>query len=75
MIYTAIDTFYLTDEQLRDSPSRKDGIDEATETASTAATSSRRAASSSACIPFSPPRLTLCSFQIRWLGPLLGFAD
>lgn len=32
MIYTAIDTFYLTDEQLRDSPSRKDGIDEATET-------------------------------------------
>ncbi|CAL5032309.1 unnamed protein product [Urochloa decumbens] len=33
MIYTAIDTFYLTDEQLRDSPSRKDGIDEATETA------------------------------------------
>ncbi|KAF0917287.1 hypothetical protein E2562_017463 [Oryza meyeriana var. granulata] len=33
MIYTAIDTFYLTDEQLLDSPSRKDGIDEATETA------------------------------------------
>ncbi|KAL6615189.1 hypothetical protein ACP70R_037459 [Stipagrostis hirtigluma subsp. patula] len=33
MIYTAIDTFYLTDEQLRDSPSRKDGTDEATETA------------------------------------------
>ncbi|KAL6843381.1 hypothetical protein ACP4OV_027094 [Aristida adscensionis] len=33
MIYTAIDTFYLTDEQLRDSPSRRDGIDEATETA------------------------------------------
>jgi len=33
MIYTAIDTFYLTDEQLRDSPSRKDGINEATETA------------------------------------------
>jgi len=33
MIYTAIDTFYLTDEQLRDSPSRKDGISEATETA------------------------------------------
>uniref|UniRef100_A0A0A9AWU7 Uncharacterized protein n=1 Tax=Arundo donax TaxID=35708 RepID=A0A0A9AWU7_ARUDO len=33
MIYTAIDTFYLTDEQLRDSPSRKDGIDEDTETA------------------------------------------
>ena len=32
MIYTAIDTFYLTDEQLRDSPSRKDGIDEAAET-------------------------------------------
>ncbi|KAL5701481.1 Cyclin-L1-1 [Ranunculus cassubicifolius] len=32
MIYTAIDTFYLTDEQLKDSPSRKDGIDEATET-------------------------------------------
>lgn len=32
MIYTAIDTFYLTDEQLNDSPSRKDGIDEATET-------------------------------------------
>ncbi|CAN6241890.1 unnamed protein product [Urochloa humidicola] len=32
MIYTAIDTFYLTDEQLQDSPSRKDGIDEATET-------------------------------------------
>ncbi|KAK3011145.1 hypothetical protein RJ639_011089, partial [Escallonia herrerae] len=33
MIYTAIDTFYLTDEQLQNSPSRKDGIDEATETA------------------------------------------
>ncbi|XP_008643875.1 cyclin-L1-1 isoform X2 [Zea mays] len=32
MIYTAIDTFYLTEEQLRNSPSRKDGIDEATET-------------------------------------------
>ncbi|XP_058076855.1 cyclin-L1-1 isoform X5 [Magnolia sinica] len=31
MIYTAIDTFYLTDEQLRNSPSRKDGIDETTE--------------------------------------------
>ncbi|XAR52532.1 hypothetical protein NMG60_11020662 [Bertholletia excelsa] len=31
MIYTAIDTFYLTDEQLKNSPSRKDGIDEATE--------------------------------------------
>ncbi|PNX94129.1 cyclin-l1-1-like protein, partial [Trifolium pratense] len=32
MIYTAIDTFYLTDEQLTNTPSRKDGIDEATET-------------------------------------------
>lgn len=32
MIYTAIDTFYLTDEQLENSPSRKDGIDQATET-------------------------------------------
>ncbi|XP_022972920.1 cyclin-L1-1-like isoform X2 [Cucurbita maxima] len=32
MIYTAIDTFYLTDEQLTNSPSRKNGIDEATET-------------------------------------------
>ncbi|CAB4286958.1 unnamed protein product [Prunus armeniaca] len=33
MIYRAIlDTFYLTDEQLHNSPSRKDGIDEATET-------------------------------------------
>ncbi|URE35612.1 Cyclin, N-terminal domain [Musa troglodytarum] len=32
MIYTAIDTFYLTDEQLKNSPSRKDGIDEETET-------------------------------------------
>ncbi|GAB2293247.1 Cyclin-L1-1 [Dionaea muscipula] len=32
MIYTAIDTFYLTDEQLKDSPSRKDGIVEETET-------------------------------------------
>ncbi|KAF8401573.1 hypothetical protein HHK36_012517 [Tetracentron sinense] len=31
MIYTAIDTFYLTDEQLKNSPSRKDDIDEATE--------------------------------------------
>lgn len=31
MIYTAIDTFYLTDEELNNSPSRKDGIDEATE--------------------------------------------
>ena len=32
MIYTAIDNFYLTDEELKNSPSRKDGIDEATET-------------------------------------------
>lgn len=32
MIYTAIDTFYLTEEQLKNSPSSKDGIDEATET-------------------------------------------
>lgn len=32
MIYTAIDTFYLTEEQLTNSPSRKDGIDDATET-------------------------------------------
>ncbi|GLT66854.1 hypothetical protein SLA2020_391980 [Shorea laevis] len=32
MIYTAIDNFYLTDEQLQNTPSRKDGIDEATET-------------------------------------------
>ena len=32
MIYTAIDNFYLTDEELNNSPSRKDGIDEATET-------------------------------------------
>ena len=31
MIYTAIDTFYLTQEQLLDSPSRKDDIDEQTE--------------------------------------------
>lgn len=31
MIYTAIDNFYLTDEQLKNSPSRKDGIDDATE--------------------------------------------
>lgn len=27
-----MDNFYLTDEQLKDSPSRKDGIDEVTET-------------------------------------------
>ncbi|TYH87957.1 hypothetical protein ES332_D01G154200v1 [Gossypium tomentosum] len=32
MIYTAIDNFYLTDEQLKNSPSSKDGIDGATET-------------------------------------------
>nr|KAJ0188633.1 hypothetical protein LSAT_V11C900473440 [Lactuca sativa] len=32
MVYTAIDTFYLTDKQLKNTPSRKDGIDEATET-------------------------------------------
>lgn len=32
MIYTAIDNFYLTEEQLKNSPSRKDGIDDATET-------------------------------------------
>ncbi|KAG4930588.1 hypothetical protein JHK84_047572 [Glycine max] len=32
MIYTTIDMFYLTDEQLANSPSKKDGIDEATET-------------------------------------------
>lgn len=33
MIYTAIDTFYLAEEQLINSPSRKDEIDEVTETA------------------------------------------
>ncbi|KAH0632415.1 hypothetical protein KY290_035838 [Solanum tuberosum] len=33
MIYTAIDTFYLAEEQLINSPSWKDGIDEVTETA------------------------------------------
>lgn len=33
MIYTAIDTFYLAEEQLVESPSRKDGIDDVTETA------------------------------------------
>lgn len=32
MIYTTIDTFYLTDEQLENTPSRRDEIDEATET-------------------------------------------
>ncbi|KAF4367488.1 hypothetical protein G4B88_003692 [Cannabis sativa] len=32
MIYTAIDTFYLTHDQLQNSPSRKDNIDEPTET-------------------------------------------
>ncbi|KAL7590190.1 hypothetical protein Lser_V15G40174 [Lactuca serriola] len=32
MISAAVDTFYLTDEQLHNSPSRKDGIDEATKT-------------------------------------------
>uniref|UniRef100_A0A0D6QWI6 Cyclin-L1-1 n=1 Tax=Araucaria cunninghamii TaxID=56994 RepID=A0A0D6QWI6_ARACU len=31
MIYTAIDTFYVTDEQIANSPSRKDGIDQETE--------------------------------------------
>ncbi|KAL8140386.1 hypothetical protein V2J09_006407 [Rumex salicifolius] len=31
MIYTAIDTFYLTDDQIQNSPSRKDNIDEETE--------------------------------------------
>jgi len=31
MIYTAIDTFYVTDEQIANSPSRKDGIGEQTE--------------------------------------------
>jgi hypothetical protein len=33
MIYTTLDTFYLTDEQLANSPSRNDKIDEKTETA------------------------------------------
>ncbi|CAH8381679.1 unnamed protein product [Eruca vesicaria subsp. sativa] len=33
MIYTAIDNFYITEEQIKMSPSRKDGIDEATEVA------------------------------------------
>ncbi|GLJ20559.1 hypothetical protein SUGI_0374050 [Cryptomeria japonica] len=32
MIYTAIDTFYVTEEQIAKSPSRKDGIDLETET-------------------------------------------
>lgn len=33
MTYTALDTFYLVEEQLINSPSRKDGIDEVTKTA------------------------------------------
>lgn len=33
MIYTAIDNLYLTEEQIKTSPSRKGGIDEATEVA------------------------------------------
>ncbi|KAJ7298564.1 hypothetical protein O6H91_06G042300 [Diphasiastrum complanatum] len=32
MIYTTLDTFYLSDEQIKSSPSRKDGVDEETET-------------------------------------------
>ncbi|KAL2634673.1 hypothetical protein R1flu_006152 [Riccia fluitans] len=31
MIYTALDTFYLSNEQIKNSPSRKDGVDEETE--------------------------------------------
>ena len=31
MIYNAIDTFYLTEEELQNSPSRQHDIDEATE--------------------------------------------
>lgn len=31
MIYTALDTFYVTAQQIADSPSRKDGVDESTE--------------------------------------------
>lgn len=31
MVYTTIDTFYITEEQLANSPSRKDGIDDKTE--------------------------------------------
>jgi hypothetical protein len=71
MIYTAIDTFYLTDEQLRDSPSRKDGIDEATETALRVYGCDlvQESGILLRLYPFFPPRLTLCSFQIRWLGP------
>lgn len=32
MIYTALDTFYLKDDQISNSPSRKDNVDEETET-------------------------------------------
>lgn len=32
MLFAALDNFYLTDEQLENSPSRRDGIDEETET-------------------------------------------
>ncbi|KAJ0245077.1 hypothetical protein HA466_0185660 [Hirschfeldia incana] len=32
MIYTAIDNFYIPEEEIKNSPSRKDGIDETTET-------------------------------------------
>lgn len=31
MSYTALDTFYVTDDQLHNSPSRKDGVAEAAE--------------------------------------------
>lgn len=31
MIYTALDTFYVSEDQLANSPSRKDGIDDSTE--------------------------------------------
>ncbi|CAD5172311.1 unnamed protein product [Musa acuminata subsp. malaccensis] len=32
MVYTAADTFYVTDERSKNPPSSKDGIDEETET-------------------------------------------
>jgi hypothetical protein len=32
MIYTTLDTFYLSHEQILDSPSRRDGVDENVET-------------------------------------------
>ncbi|KAI3780978.1 hypothetical protein L2E82_10974 [Cichorium intybus] len=60
MSYTALDTFYVTDDQLHNSPSRKDGVSEATERTLRTTASDRHG---SGLVPSLLLQDIICSFQ------------